>query len=105
MLTAVAVFTALIVLAAARLGGSGVDRTRAQTVADAVALAGVTHGRAMAERIAGEHGAVIVTWRANGPPGAIEVLVDVGYDGERASARATNRLDGAGRVSAHVAAP
>lgn len=96
MLTAVAVLTAVIVLAAARLGGSVVDRTRAQTAADAVALAGVTHGRAMAERIAAEHDAVIVTWRANGPPAAIEVVVDVRYDGQRASARATNRVGATG---------
>ncbi|MEM9513596.1 MAG: pilus assembly protein TadG-related protein [Actinomycetota bacterium] len=86
----------IVVLAAAELGGRVVDRNQAQTAADAVALAGVTHGRQIAERIAAEHEATITSWRSTGPPEAVDVFVEVRHGDQRATARATNALDDAG---------
>ena len=62
------------------------DRQRAQNAADAAALAGVTGGRAAAERLASANGATVVEWRREGD----DVVVTVVVDGRRAAARATN---------------
>ncbi|MEO1058139.1 MAG: pilus assembly protein TadG-related protein [Actinomycetota bacterium] len=95
LLTTMAI-AVVVVLAAAELGGRVVDRNQAQTAADAVALAGVTHGRSMAEHIAAEHEATITVWRSSGPPEAIDVFVEVRHGGQWAQARATNAFDDAG---------
>jgi hypothetical protein len=83
---------ALIAMAAVALVGIGalsariVDRTRAQTAADAAALAATTGGRDAAARLAAANGGVLVAYTAAGD----WVLVTVAVDGERATARATD---------------
>lgn len=61
-------------------------RQRAQTAADAAALAGVTSGRAGSVRLAAANDATLVAWRTVGR----DVVVTVEVDGHRASARATD---------------
>jgi hypothetical protein len=85
VLAATALFVA-IVTALVLFGGRLVDRTRAQTAADAAALASLEGGRAAAEAIAARHGAVIVSFRAT----ADTVTVMLAVDGEQATARATD---------------
>jgi hypothetical protein len=69
-----------------------IERTRAQTAADAVALAAVEGGRMAAERLARRHGAEIDTWiREPAPDGvstAVTVVVVLGD--ATATARASN---------------
>ncbi len=80
----------LVVLASAitSAGGASVDRTRAQTAADAAALASLDGGRAAAVALAGRHGATVVAW-ARGP-GPYEVTVEVRVGDARAVARASD---------------
>ena len=86
----------LATLAASVTGRRVIDRQRAQTAADASALAGVTGGQAAAARLAGVNGAVLVRFAAvpaaaaDGGAGAVTVEVTVSVDGVMASARATN---------------
>ncbi len=75
--------TALVVL-----GGRVIERTRAQTAADAVALVSLDGGRPGAEVMAARHGAELVSWE-RGPADA-EVTVVVRFGAARATARATN---------------
>ena len=63
-----------------------VDRGRAQTAADAAALAATDGGRAAAQRLAASNGAVLVSYAEAGD--VVTVVVEV--DGERAMARATD---------------
>ena len=86
------------------LGGLGrdlVDRARAQTAADAAALASLEGGRAAATRLAAAHGAVIVAWSG----GEDEVTVTVRRGRARATARATDALDGAPPAGGAVPTP
>ncbi|MEM1332093.1 MAG: hypothetical protein AAGG08_01430 [Actinomycetota bacterium] len=88
LVVAVAVILAAMV---AGLGGLAADTTakgRAQSAADAAALASLTGGQPAAVRLADANGAVVVSWRRG--PGADEVTVVVHVDGVRATARATN---------------
>lgn len=62
------------------------DRQRAQTAADAAALAGVIGGRAGAARLAAANEATLVAWRVVGD----DVIVTVEVGSHRASARATD---------------
>jgi hypothetical protein len=75
--------TALVVL-----GGRVVERTRAQTAADAAALASLHGGRPSAEVLAAHHGAEVVLWVRGPVDGEVTVVVRLG--GARATARATN---------------
>ena len=77
---------AVVAVGAGELGVRLVHRQRAQTAADAAALAGVTGGPAAAARLAGVNGARLVSFTADGD----DVLVVVEVDGERAAARATD---------------
>ena len=74
------------------LGDRLIDRTRAQTAADAVALVSLEGGRPAAERLARRHGAEIATWaQGRGPDGASTVVTVVIVLGDAtASARASN---------------
>jgi predicted MarR family transcription regulator len=63
-----------------------VHRQRAQSAADAAALAGVTGGRAASARLASANDGVVVSWSRDGR--AVTVTVAVGD--QRASARATD---------------
>ena len=84
---AAALFVALVV-AIGQLGGHALDRTRAQTAADAAALGSLDGGRAAAQQLAAAHGADLVSWEPG--PGPSEVTVVVRIGDASATARATN---------------
>jgi nitrous oxide reductase accessory protein NosL len=81
-----------VVMAALAVVGTGqfsvrvIDRGRAQTAADAAALAAIDGGRSEAGRLAAHNGGRLVSYLES--DGAITVVVDVG--GQRATARATD---------------
>jgi nitrous oxide reductase accessory protein NosL len=77
---------ALSVVAVGLFGERIVDRGRAQTAADAAALAATTGGMSAAARLAGSNGGRLVSFTENGD--FVVVVVEVG--GERAVARATD---------------
>lgn len=89
---AVMLLLAAVALSSLALVGLGalstriVDRTRAQTAADAAALAGTTGGRDAAARLAAANGGSLVSYQADGD--VVLVIVDV--HGQRATARATD---------------
>ena len=83
-----AVLLVVLVVALGSVGRTAVDRTRAQTAADAAALASLETGRPAAESIARRHGASVVTWSRG--PGPHEVTVTVRLGDTTATARATN---------------
>jgi hypothetical protein len=56
------------------LGGRVIDRTRAQTAADAAALGSITGGREAAETLARRHGATLLSF-TSGPDGVLVTLV------------------------------
>ena len=62
------------------------ERQRAQTAADAAALAGVTGGRSASARLASHNDATLVTWARHGR----DVIVTVVVGEQEASARATD---------------
>jgi hypothetical protein len=70
------------------LGVRVTDQARAQSVADAAALASVEAGRVVAERLVAGAGAEVVSWRRGPAPG--EVTVVVRLRAATATARATN---------------
>jgi outer membrane lipoprotein SlyB len=72
MVTSVAI-GASVMVAVGRLGGDIAERVRAQTAADAAALAGVVEGRGAAERLAARHGATLVRWSDDGSVVTVEV--------------------------------
>ncbi len=86
LLLAVVVMAALGVVGVGQFSSRIVDRGRAQTAADAAALAASTGGRAAAVRLASANGAVLVDY----DEAADVVTVVVEVDGERAVARATD---------------
>ena len=59
------------------MGGHLIDRTRAQTAADAAALGSVVGGRDAAEALADRHGATLVSFRRGPGPGRVTVVVRV----------------------------
>lgn len=69
-------------------GGVARDRARAQTAADAAALASLDGGRAAASAYAARHGATVVSWQRG--PGADEVTVVVRLGESSATARASD---------------
>ena len=89
---AVVLLLAVVVMAALSVVGVGlfsvrvIDRGRAQTAADAAALAATVGGRGAAVRLASANGAVLVGYDED--VDVVTVVVDV--DGERATARATD---------------
>lgn len=86
LLLAVVVMAALGVVAVGLFSERIVDRGRAQTAADAAALAATIGGRSAAARLATGNGARLVSYTQVGD--AVTVVVEV--DGERATARATD---------------
>jgi predicted MarR family transcription regulator len=86
LLLAVVVMAALSVVAIGMFGQRIVDRGRAQTAADAAALAATEGGRSAAQRLATSNGAVLVGYSESGEV----VTVEVELHGERATARATD---------------
>lgn len=81
------VFVALVV-ALTSIGGHVIDRSRAQTAADAAALASLTGGSAAARELVEHHGAQLVSWSRGTRPDEVIVVVRVGD--ATASAAATN---------------
>jgi hypothetical protein len=86
LLLTVVVMAALSVVAVGLFSQRIVDRGRAQTAADAAALAATEGGRAAAQRLAAGNGAVLVGYAEAGDV----VMVVVELNGERATARATD---------------
>jgi len=86
LLLAVVVMAALSVVAVGVFSQRIVDRGRAQTAADAAALAATEGGRAAAQRLAAGNGAVLVGYAEAGD--VVTVVVEL--NGERATARATD---------------
>jgi len=86
LLLAVVVMAALGLVAVGLFGERIVDRGRAQTAADAAALAATIGGYSAAARLAADNGAQLVSFSEAGD--TVTVVVDV--DGERATARATD---------------
>lgn len=82
----VAVLLVVIVSAMATMGGTAVDRTRAQTAADAAALASLDGGSTAAVDLADRHGAEVVSWSRSGSE--VTVVVQIGVI--RAIARASD---------------
>ncbi len=83
-----AVLLVVFVTAIGVMGRITLDRTRAQTAADAAALASLDGGRPAAEDLAERHGASVVSWVRG--PGVFEVTVVVRLGQSSATARATN---------------
>lgn len=76
----------VLIIAVARLGTTILERSAAQTAADAAALAGVVSGRTAADAVAGANGAVIIAWTTAGHT----VSVTVRLGDAVATARATD---------------
>lgn len=85
LLTGVLAVLVLLTLGVARLGGAIGDAARAQTAADAAALAAVEGGEPAARRLARLNGGEMISCTCSADP--VEVLVEV--DGARATARAS----------------
>jgi hypothetical protein len=81
----------LATVALAELGGDVVDAGRAQTAADAAALAGVEGGREAAIRMAAENGATVLSWSSRPDGDGVIVTVKVRVGRAAATASASNR--------------
>lgn len=93
----VLVLAALLLVPVALLGRATIERSRAQTAADAVALAGALDGEAEARIVASWNHARLESYRADGD--VVEVTVVVG--GRRATARAEREIIRTERVPSH----
>jgi hypothetical protein len=83
-----AVLFVAVVLALGVMGRTAVDRTRAQTAADAAALGSLDGGSSAAVSLAQQHGAFVVRWFRGPGPGQVTVTVRLGDT--TATARASN---------------
>ncbi len=89
----VVAFAAMLTSGLAELAMTARDRARAQSAADAAALAGLDGGYIAAMRVAGINGSTLVSWSSD--PGShdvtsvVEVVVEVG--GQIARARASDQ--------------
>ncbi|MFK8022872.1 MAG: hypothetical protein AB8G26_02810 [Ilumatobacter sp.] len=77
-----------IIAALSMIGTQLIDERRAQTAADAAALAALAGGRSAAAEFAERHGATLVSWESG--PGPQEVTVVVSVGASSATARATD---------------
>lgn len=84
LLAAAILAASLLLLRITALGSAAASRARAQTAADAAALAGVVGGRDEADALADANGGVLISWTDDGD----EVQVSVQVDGALAVARA-----------------
>ncbi len=82
-----AVLLVVLLIALGAMGRTALDRTRAQTAADAAALASLDGGRLAAADLAQRHGASVVVWSVG--PGPFEVTVTVRVGHTTATARAS----------------
>ena len=83
-----AVLLVAVLVAAASMGRTVLDRQRAQTAADAAALAALEGGRDGAAEFAERHGGSLVSWRVGPTSDDVTVVVRVGET--TATARATD---------------
>ena len=90
LVVVVCVLFATTAAALSTMGSSLVDRTRAQSAADAVALASLGGGRSIALELAGRHGATVVSWSSFGDGDGRVVAVVVRLGDATAAARATD---------------
>ena len=88
LLIVLAVMAGALATALADFGGAVVERTRAQTAADAAALASLDGGYQAAVSLAAANGGVIVSWSRG--PGVDEVTVTVQVGDSTATARASD---------------
>ncbi len=88
VLVVAAALGAALMAALVDFGGITQDRARAQTAADAAALASLDGGRAAAQDFARLHDGVLVSWSVG--PGEHEVTVVVRVGESSATARASN---------------
>ncbi len=88
VLIVTAALGAALLAALVDFGGHTQDRARAQTAADAAALASLDGGRGVAENYAQYHGGVVVSWVSG--PGEYDVTVVVRVGESVATARASN---------------
>ncbi len=72
------VLCASLSVAMVGFGGRLIDRTRAQTAADAAALASLDGGSAVAQAMAQRHGAILVEFTTGPGSGQVTVVVRVG---------------------------
>ena len=86
LMAAVVVLAALVSIGLADAGAVVAQRQRAQTAADAAALAGVSGGQAAAAQLAASNGAVLVSYDQHG----FEVTVVVTLGRVSARARASD---------------
>jgi hypothetical protein len=82
----VAVLMVVSMTALAAMGITSLERTRAQTAADAAALASLDGGADAATDLAARHGGVVTHWSTTGP----DVTVTVRIGRASATARASN---------------
>lgn len=87
----VCVVFAMSTAALATLGQDMKQRTRAQSAADAAALAGLVQGRAVGEEIAARHGASVVSWTTARAVDGQVITVVVRLGDATATARASDR--------------
>src|SRR6056297_1623522 len=73
-----AVLFVSILVALTTTGTTVLEHQRAQTAADAAALASLDGGRAAAVDLAERHGASVVSWRVGPGPGEVTVVVRLG---------------------------
>lgn len=88
LLIVLAAMGAALLVALADFGSAVGERTRAQTAADAAALASLDGGRSAAIRLAAANDGVVVAWHRG--PGPDEVTVTVRVGDSTATARATD---------------
>ncbi len=72
------VLSASLSVAMAGFGGRLIDRTRAQTAADAAALASLAGGSGAAQALAQRHGATLVEFTRGPGMGQVTVMVRIG---------------------------
>lgn len=76
LVAAFVLLTSLLLVRIAGLGSGAASRARAQTAADAAALAGVVDGRTGADELASVNGGVVMDWRDEGEQVQVTVRVD-----------------------------
>ncbi|MFK7919401.1 MAG: pilus assembly protein TadG-related protein [Ilumatobacter sp.] len=88
LLGVVAALLVILMVGLASMGSAAIDRTRAQSAADAAALASVVAGRSAADRLAQLHDGAVVSWSRGADGTEVTVTVRVGH--ATATARASN---------------
>ena len=93
LVAALVAVAASLTVAVGALAGDVIDVARAQTAADAAALASLEGGRPAAVRLAARHGASIETWSRHAGQEGMSVTVTVRVGDAVRTARATGGAD------------